>query len=193
MKRIKEIITIKEFKFLNAYVRAEDKIREATKQNLLKTFTLLFYSGCRISELLQLKNYHILDIIENGEVIINVDKQKKERKLLFTEDGIKAIKKLFTEFHINDEDKESYVVRSKGVKFISPDKSTYTKSVNTMLHLSLGDRYSSHSFRAGLITELAEASVNLGVIRDFIGHKNSSTTLLYVKSSEASIRNALVR
>ncbi len=193
MKKIKEVIAIKEFKVLNAYVKAEDKMRDATKKNLLKTFTLLFYSGCRISELLQFKNYHILNIIENGEVIINIDKQKKERKLLFTEDGIKAIRKLFSEFNIYKEDKDSYVVRSKGVQFISPDKSTYTKSVNTMIHSALGDRYSSHSFRAGLITELAEASVNLGVIRDFIGHKNSSTTLLYVKSSEASIRNALVR
>ena len=193
MKKIREVITTKEYKRLNAFVIADDKLRAATKENLLKTFTLLYFSGCRVSELLQFSNQHILDIINNSETIIQIDKQHQERKLFFTDDGVKAIKKLFNEFNITDEKIESKVIRSKGIKHISPDKSTYTKLVNTVIHNCLGDRYSSHSFRAGLITQLAEAQINTALIRDFIGHANSSTTLRYVKSSESSIRNALVR
>lgn len=193
MKKIREVITIKEFKRLNAFVIADDKLRTATKENLLKTFTLLFYSGCRITELLKFSNSHVLEIINHSETIIPIEKQHKERKLYFTDDGVKSIKKIFNEFNIADENTTSKVIRSKGVKHISPDKSTYTKLVNTVIHNCLGDRYSSHSFRSGLITQLAEAQVNTALIRDFIGHANSSTTLRYVKSSETSIRNALVR
>jgi len=193
MKKLKEVITEKEFKRLNAFVRADEKLRAATKENLLKTFTLLFYSGCRITELLKFTNKNIIDIIETSETIVEIEKQHQERKLYFTDNGVKAIKKLFSEFDILKEELNDKVIRSKGLKYKSPHKSTYTKSVNNIIHACLGSRYSTHQFRSGLITQLAENQVNTALIRDFIGHKNSATTLLYVKSSENSIRNALVR
>ena len=193
MKKIREVITEKEFKRLNAYVRSDDKLRTTTKENLLKTFTLLFFTGCRVSELLQFKNKNILEIIESSETIIKITKQHKERKLFFTENGVKSIKKLFNEFNILDEDINDMVIRSKGVKHKTPHISTYTKLVNTIINDCLSSRFTSHGFRSGLITGLAEHNINTALIRDFIGHRNSSTTLRYVRSSEASIRRALIR
>lgn len=194
MKKIREVITVREHKQLNAFVVADEKMRDATKENLHKTFLLLYLSGCRITEILGIRNQNILEIIEHGETIINIEKQDKERKLIFTDAGIKAIKKLFTSYNIYNEDAEAFVIRSKGVKHISPDKSTYTKQINTVIHACLGSRFSSHSYRSGVITQLAiEAKVSIALIRDYIGHKNSATTLSYVKSDTTSIRSALVR
>ena len=193
MVRLREVISEFEYRRLNAYVRADNKLRETTKQNIIKSFIILYYSGCRVSELLQLRNHHIINIIEHGEVIINIEKQKKERKLIFSDKAVKAIKSLFIDLNIEDENTESYVIRAKGVNHLSPHKSNFTKLLNNTIHKCLGDRFTSHSFRAGIITELAENGVSTAIIRDFIGHKNASTTLLYVKSSKSSIRNSLIR
>jgi len=143
--KIKEVITTKEFKQLNAFTKA-DELRNATKQNLLKTFTLLYYTGCRINELLQLTNKDIQNLIANKELIINSHKTKKERKLYFTDDGIKAIKKLFQELGINDEPEEARVIRSKGNLYKTPHNKTFAKSVNKVIQNCLGDRYTSHAF-----------------------------------------------
>ena len=48
IKRIKENITEKEYKKLMSFVRGDEKLRKNTKSNLLRTFTLLFFSGLRV-------------------------------------------------------------------------------------------------------------------------------------------------
>ena len=50
IKRIKENITEKEYKKLMAFVRGDEKLRKNTKSNLLRTFTLLFFSALRVNE-----------------------------------------------------------------------------------------------------------------------------------------------
>tara|TARA_B100001063_G_scaffold225373_1_gene234135 strand:+ start:139 stop:276 length:138 start_codon:yes stop_codon:yes gene_type:complete len=44
MSTKKENITEKEYKKLMAFVRGDEKLRKNTKSNLLRTFTLLFFS-----------------------------------------------------------------------------------------------------------------------------------------------------
>ena len=65
--------------------------------------------------------------------------------------------------------------------------------VNKYMKSILGDNYTSHSFRQGLITEMGSKSVNPKIIQSFIGHRNISTTLGYIKPTEEDIKLSLVR
>jgi len=58
---------------------------------------------------------------------------------------------------------------------------------------ALGDGFTSHSFRQGLISEMGSKSVNVKIISKFIGHKDIKTTLGYIKPTDSDIENALVR
>ncbi len=62
-----------------------------------------------------------------------------------------------------------------------------------MIQSVLGTRYTSHSFRQGLITELGAKGVNPKIIKEFMGHKDIKTTMRYIKPSEDDIRSALLR
>ncbi len=51
MKTIKENINSKEFKKLMIYTRGREDLRRNTKNNLLRTFVFLYYTGARLNEL----------------------------------------------------------------------------------------------------------------------------------------------
>ncbi len=194
IQSIKETIGTKEFKRLNAFVNADDKMRDATKQNMLRTFTMLYYTGARISELLQIKNEDIVSIIENQELIIISHKVKRERKIQFSETAVKAITKLFAH-SLENEPKNTFIIKSRGSVILNkvPKISVYTNSVNKVIQDALGDRHSSHDFRRGILTEMASNKVNPKIMQQYIGHADIKTTMLYINPSDLDIRAALVR
>ena len=194
IQSIKETIGTKEFKRLNAYVEADDKMRDATKQNMLRTFTMLYYTGARISELLQIRNEDIQSIIENQELIIISHKVKRERKIQFSETAVKAIAKLFA-LSLENEPIETFIIKSRGSVILNkvPKISVFTNSVNQVIHDALGERYSSHCFRRGILTEMASNKVNPKIMQQYIGHADIKTTMLYINPSDTDIRAALVR
>jgi site-specific recombinase XerD len=57
----------------------------------------------------------------------------------------------------------------------------------------LGDGYTSHSFRQGLITEMGAKGVNVKIIAKFIGHSDVKTTMRYMKPTDDDVRGAMVR
>ncbi|MFA9240321.1 MAG: tyrosine-type recombinase/integrase [Candidatus Paceibacteria bacterium] len=190
-KLIKESVSEIEFKKLMAQVRGDLTLKENTKNNLLRTFTLLYYTGSRLNELLQLTNSNILEIFKNNELIIKTHKTKNERKIYFSEQSVKDLKKLFLD--IENEEAHFKIIRSKGKPYQSPHNITFIQQVNKYMKNLLGDRYSSHSFRQGLITEMATKGINTKIIKEYIGHSDIKTTLRYVKPSKVDIRNSLVR
>ncbi len=194
MNEIREVISIKEFKRLKAYVTADDKLRKASKENLLRTFTLLYYSGCRLNELQQFTLRDIKEIIEQKDLIIYTKKVKKERKILFTDSGVKEISKLFSE-SLESEPSDTLVIKKRGSAVLNQpiNDKVFLREVNKVIQACLGDRYSSHSFRGGYITELANAKVNPKLIQKFIGHSDIKTTMRYINPSDDDIRSALTR
>lgn len=59
IKRIKESITQDEYKKLMNGVRGDDSLRKTTQQNLLRTFSILYFTGLRLNELQQMRLFHI--------------------------------------------------------------------------------------------------------------------------------------
>jgi integrase len=191
-KKIKENITEVEYKKLMSFVRGNETLRSNTKQNLLRTFTILFFTGLRLNEVQELKIIDIKNLLQNGNVKIDISKTSTQRKLYLTNSFQKELLKLFDFKNELDENK----VISKGSdknKKTSINKIVFIQQVNKTIKEILGEGFSSHSFRQGLITEMGSKSINIKIISQFVGHKNISTTMGYIKPTDEQIRDALVR
>jgi integrase len=191
-KKIKENITEVEYKKLMSFVRGNETLRSNTKQNLLRTFTILFFTGLRLNEVQELKIIDIKNLLQNGNVKIDISKTSTQRKLYLTNSFQKELLKLFD---FTNEDDENRII-SKGSnknKKTSINKIVFIQQVNKIIKEILGEGFSSHSFRQGLITEMGSKSINIKIISQFVGHKNISTTMGYIKPTDEQIRDALVR
>ena len=192
IKRIKENITELEFKKLMTFVRGNENLRENTKLNLLRTFTFLFFTGLRLNEVQELKIIDIKNLIQYGNVKINISKTSSERKLYLTNTFQKELVKIFDLKNENDDNR----IITKGAnknKKTSINNIVFIQQVNKIIKEILGNGFSSHSFRQGLITEMGSKSINIKIISQFVGHKNISTTMGYIKPTDEQIRDALVR
>lgn len=192
IKRIKENITEIEYKKLMSFTRGNENLRFNTKQNLLRTFTILFFTGLRLNEVQELKIIDIKNLLQDGNVKIDISKTSTQRKLYLTNSFQKELVKLFDFKNELDENK----IISKGSdknKRTSINNIVFIQQVNKTIKEILGEGYSSHSFRQGLITEMGSKSINIKIISQFVGHKNVSTTMGYIKPTDEQIREALIR
>ena len=192
IKRIKENITELEYKKLMSFVRGNENLRENTKLNLLRTFTFLFFTGLRLNEVQELKIIDIKNLIQYGNVKINISKTSSERKLYLTNTFQKQLVKIFDLRNENDDNR----IITKGAnknKKTSINNIVFIQQVNKIIKEILGTGFSSHSFRQGLITEMGSKSINLKIISQFVGHKNISTTMGYMKPTDEQILNNLIR
>jgi len=192
IKRIKENITEVEYKKLMSFISGNEILRENTKQNLLRTFTILFFTGLRLNEVQELKIKDIKNLLQDGNVKIDISKTSTQRKLYLTNSFQKELVKLFDFKNELDENR----IISKGSdknKRTSINNIVFIQQVNKTIKEILGEGYSSHSFRQGLITEMGSKSINIKIISQFVGHKNVSTTMGYIKPTDEQIREALIR
>jgi integrase/recombinase XerD len=191
-KRIKENITEVEYKKLMSFTRGNETLRNNTKLNLLRTFTILFFTGLRLNEVQELKIINIKNLIENKNVKIDISKTSTQRKLYLTNSFQKELLKLFDFKNELDDNK----IISKGSdknKRTSINKIVFIQQVNKTIKEILGEGFSSHSFRQGLITEMGSKSINIKIISQFVGHKNVSTTMGYMKPTDEQIFKNLIR
>ena len=192
IKRIKENITEVEYKKLMTFVRGNETFRENTKLNLLRTFTILFFTGLRLNEVQELKIKDIKNLLENGNVKIDISKTSTQRKLYLSNAFQKELVKLFDLKNENDENK----IITKGAnknKTTSINNIVFIQQVNKVIKDILGEGFSAHSFRQGLITEMGSKSINIKIISQFVGHKNVSTTMGYIKPTDEQIFKNLIR
>lgn len=190
IKKIKKSIGSKEYKLLQGYVKNDEDIKPFNQKRFLKIFSLLYYSGLRVNEITQIKYSHIAEIIKTSETIIISHKTKRERVLYFSDTAIKEIKKYFT---YTDDEVNNYCITS----WSNPQKTFHEVSliqlVNKYMKNVLGDNYTSHSFRQGLLSEMGSRNINPRVIQSYIGHRNVATTLNYIKPTSSDVKNSLVR
>lgn len=188
IKQIKEYITEIEYQKLLTYLKGKENLHESTKINLERTFTLLYYTGCRLNEIKLLRFHNIKTILETSELIIVTPKTHRERKLFFSKEAVKSIKRLFD----LSQDANLYIIGAKGDYSKTPSDITFISTVNKFIQEVLGERFSSHSFRSGLITEMSK-SVNPKFIQKFIGHSDINTTMRYIKPTDEDLRACIVR
>ena len=178
----------REYQLLKTYVNGLDTFK-TTKIKWIRSLEILFYSGLRVSEVLNIKIKDIRDGIMKGEMSVYISKQNTIRHIPLSPSSIKVLGKL-----IKDEnDDESYFIHKRNNKRSKLNSNGFTKDLNDLIQFVLGKEYSSHSFRKGIITDFSSKGVNPKITQHFIGHRNVSTTLNYYKPTSEDIRKCLVR
>lgn len=193
IKRIKESVTQVEYKKLMSYIRGDESIKEHSKQNLLRTFTILYFTGLRLNELQLMKIYHIKKLLEQGSTKLLLSKTKSERKLFAGDEFKKQLQKLFI---LTDEvDINARVISKASVKsnLIGINSDVFIKQVNQKMKEVLGSGFTSHSFRQGLITEMGSKQINTKIISKFIGHSDIKTTMRYINPTDEDLKGAMIR
>ena len=189
-KKIKKSIIEKEYRFLMSYTRGDESLKSFNQDRFLKIFSFLFFSGIRINEISQIKFKHIEEIFKKGETVIVTHKTKSERVLFFSENAIKEIRKYFDP---SQNDEEDFVVCSWGNPKTKLHDISLINLVNKYMKKILGEGFTSHSFRQGILTEMGAKSINPKIMQSFIGHSDVKTTLRYVKPTSNDVKASLVR
>jgi len=193
IKRIKENITEVEYKKLMASVRGDESIKESSRSNLLRAFTILYFTGLRLNEVQELRLANIQELIESGSTKLILSKTSSERKLFAGEEFKKQLKKLFDLGREIDPEERVIIKGSCKNKRTGINPVVFIAQVNQVMKSVLGEGYTSHSFRQGLITEMGSRSINTKIISKFIGHSDVKTTMRYINPTDEDLQKAMVR
>ncbi|PHO09098.1 hypothetical protein CPG37_10900 [Malaciobacter canalis] len=178
----------REYKILKSYINGLETF-ETSKVKWMRSLEILYMSGMRVSEILDIKIKDIKDGIQKGELSVFVKKQNIIRHIPLSEKSIKILKKLID----GETDMDGYFIHKRNSVRNNLNPIGFTKDFNQLIQLVLGKNYSSHSFRKGIITEMGMNGINPKIIQHFVSHKNISTTLNYINPTSDDIRNSLLR
>lgn len=180
---------------------AKQVAKPKTSEKLTRAFVLLYYGGFRISELLQITRANIHSILgvetEKGTEksgafsLTNATKTKTARLVLFSKNGVAAIKEIFEmdwDPEIDDMNRLVFEPRNKNSKALG--KHGFLKLINFHIQEALGPTFSSHSFRKGIISDMLNKRIPLKTVSQFIGHSDIKTTILYHSISEEDMKEA---
>lgn len=178
----------REYKILKSYINGLETF-QTTKIKWMRSLEILYMSGMRVSEILDIKNKDIVDGIQKGELSVFVKKQNIIRHIPLSEKSVKVLKKLID----GETDMDGYFIHKRNSVRNNLNPIGFTKDFNQLIQLVLGKNYSSHSFRKGIITEMGVSGINPKIIQHFVSHKNISTTLNYINPTSDDIRSCLLR
>src|ERR1035437_6644969 len=166
-------------------------IEKEPNQDLKDIYLVLFHTGMRLGELINLKwnqvsfNDKVIRLTNSEDF---TTKGKKERTIPINENLVKV----FTERYpkVIDINQLNYVFNKHGMKFSGDYISKSFKkiilnceNINHDIHL--------HSLRHSFATYLVKKGVSLFIIKELLGHQDYKTTLLYSHITTDSLRDAV--
>ena len=159
--------------FINLY-----NSKQINKELYILVLKLIYLSGLRISEALNLK---WSDINHKDNSIYVYGKGSKERKVYIIKDLLD---------HLNNLDKKNQFVFTLNSKKIS------ARSVNKFLENCFNDsiikdKLSSHVFRHSFATTMLENNADIRHIQKLLGHSSISTTEIYTKVAKSMKKRVL--
>ena len=165
-----------------------DKILETESNTSIRNsliIRLLWDTGCRISEILNLK-YKDCDF-EEGTFKIRNTKGREERTVVCSSDTLEALR-LYVKHQVKNSP-EDYVFKTiKGNKIsrntMSHMFSSVVKELKKEGKLPYNRRIVIHSLRHGRAVDLLNKGVSLDEVKELLGHKSIDTTLFYSHSKE---------
>lgn len=161
-------------------------LEKTTNQNLKNIFTVAFYTGMRLAEILNMKSSWI-DTQQNIITLKNsadfTTKSKRERIIpLHTRIASIVIKPTSNpnDFIFN---------RTIGKKFNEDYVSKQFKK--SLRAAKLDDNIHFHSLRHSFASNLVQRGVNLYVVKELLGHEDIKTTQIYSHLTQSSLSNAV--
>lgn len=145
-----------------------------------KTMFNLFYStGCRLSEIINMKVY---DIDFEKRRIIVIGKGNKQRYVFLTSRAVEMLmeylpqrEKILKENKVENED--ILLVNKKGKKL--PLSSVHVIFDKYRVKLGLTKKFTPHVFRHSFATHLLDNDTDIRVVQALLGHENIGTTQIY--------------
>lgn len=157
-----------------------------TKSEQLKNiFTVGFYSGMRLGEILNMR-FSWIDYSQDIIVVKNSDsfttKSKKERIIPIHP----RIKSILVNKNLNDD----YIFTNKtGIKF---NNNFVSKQFKISLRASkLNDNIHFHTLRHSFASNLVQRGVNLYVVKELLGHQDIKTTQIYSHLQKQNLATAI--
>lgn len=179
--RAKKPIMKREFDLLILALGRSHEIKSPTRVKLRAAFTLLYLTGCRISEIAHFTRDDIAQMVADNEYsLTNATKTKTPRLITLDESRRQAamLSGIMPDTR--------YLFPRNGSD--RPMTATALKNLaNGFIHAVLGDLYSTHSFRAGYITAFHAQGFSLEHIRTDIGHRSIATTARYATVTPGEI------
>ena len=147
-----------------------------------KAIILTYVStGLRFSELQSITMNQWNNMIANHvNFIIIIGKGAKERNIYFNEQTMTAIKMYLFSRKI---DSEWLFASLEGNQLARQNVTHMLKTTAKRAGIAFSQDVSNHQMRAAFCTIAADNGVNIGVIRDMMGHSQLSTTSKYLKTS----------
>ncbi|MCS7249760.1 MAG: site-specific tyrosine recombinase XerD [candidate division WOR-3 bacterium] len=184
-RRLPTVLTISEVeKLLNATEYKKDKESIRTKA----MFELLYATGIRISELLNLK---VNDLnLEEGFIRV-MGKRNKERIVPIGEPAILAIKEYLnivrpTLLNKKEISTPYLFLNQRGKKLT---RMGFWKILKKYVKLAgIEKKVTPHTFRHTFATHLLEGGANLRIVQELLGHSNISTTQIYTKLNKEYLK-----
>ena len=143
-------------------------------------FTMLYSSGCRISEIAGLK---LSDFMDGGRSAIVTGKGNKQRKVFFAEESRKALaaylddrKKVLSENQISQPpqflfiNQKGHPLTTGGLRYIL---NRYSGVEGTNHHVN------PHAFRHTFATTMLANGADVRMVQEMLGHSSISTTQRY--------------
>lgn len=188
---VRKNIGNEEFQIIMNFVINDEKLKKQTKSNILKSCYLLYYFAFRVGEVATLKGKNIKQAVRDKVISLsNNTKTKKPREAYIDNAHIGVLEEVFQ--NELEEDDDFYLIRPWGNPREHYSPTTLQRLINNVIHQAMDSKqYSTHSFRAGYITEMYEEGINIKVIKEFIGHTKEATTLRYITVSKKSIKKAI--
>lgn len=180
--RAKKPILKKEFERLLNATHKSLSIRNSTKIKLTSAFTILYLTGCRVSEIIELNTKDVELMIQNNEYSLTNNTKTKTSRLISFDSNHQQIEFLKKILPLDG----GYLFARNNSK--EPMTTSALKLLmNQFIHRVLGELYSTHSFRSGYITTAHQLGLSLEHIRQDIGHANISTTARYATVTNEEI------
>lgn len=157
----------------------------------LAILALMYDSGCRVQELIELK---VCDIqFEKGQRIYVHGKGDKYRAVPITPETENILKKYISVYKLNADtllftNKQGQALTRQGIGYILKKYAAQSKDKNPS---DFDGNIHPHILRHSKATHLVNAGVNIYNVRDFLGHSSIATTQVYLTSNPEVTRKAI--
>ncbi len=159
----------------------QDLITQATNLKHKTIICVMYSTGVRVSELLNIK----LKDIDRKNMVIHVTNGKggKQRQVVLRQEILELIEKYWRAYKTKD-----YLFEGqRGGEYSSRSINEFLKMY--ALKAGINKKIHAHLIRHCTGTHLTEAGVNLGLIQRSFGHSNPKTTMIYQHISPNLIAN----
>ena len=141
--------------------------------------TLIYSSGLRISELINLK---LADIdIARRQIFIRSGKGRKDRIVVFAESFLP----MYQNYRATYQPKTYFIEGNPGVKYSSSSIRAVIK--RSAQRAGITKRVTPHTLRHSFATHLLENGVDIRHIQELLGHSSPKTTMIYTHVSRKDI------